>query len=666
MALIPKPSGGRRPIGIEPTLTRWWEKLRKPYVAAWRLQVQRPFDCLTAGIPCEQAVFEQTVYDEALEGRNQHSASALVDITKAFETIILEYAYAAARELKFPPALLRLTLEICSFLRFLRYENAVSDPVHSLSAVVAGSCFATDLMFVMLVMPIEMMIARFSVRVFTVVDDVTIRAEGAPGAVSTQLSGAVRFFVGKLENDLKMTISRGRPWAPTRDTKSVAVAGTPELRRRIMTGMRALGFHVRSKVKNLGIDYAPRTKVGKREVLMQRQVQTATRGGRAKRLPKAAAVRISNTGIRPAREYGAVVTGLPTSLMNRFRTDAAGVRGPIGGRSVAMRLAIHDEDPLWRHRRKVVCMWSWSKRVADDYLADAWRHAITTVGLSDRPNVESTGGTGVVVAVLRELGWSFPSSHVLMTVDGTLLDLREVCTATVVEYLRDDHDANVAADSLVAQRMRDFDGSLGFPRTVAQRPQQQRQQHSQGQEHLGDAAPHPHSYFIHGVNAANRDFVVRAWRDRKYATRETQPVPWVEPLRRFAALKSSARSAAAASVLALAESGWWSPWRMFVDRMADSPRCACGKPVACVWHMLGECPLGRRLRDEYGNDDMFVQAAEQVWNPLFHCGFPMRPKMPPDPIDPRELYGELRAPLSVSGDVFTDGALRGRCRRVLR
>ncbi len=173
------------------------KKLRKPHVAAWRLQVQRPFDCLSAGIPCEQAVFEQTVYDEALEGRNQHSASALVDITKAFETIVLEYAYTAARELKFPPALLRLTLEIRSFLRFLRYEGAISDPVHSLSAVVAGSCFATDLMFVMLVMPIEMMIARFSVRVFAVVDDVTIRAEGAPGAVSTQLGGAVRFFVDK-------------------------------------------------------------------------------------------------------------------------------------------------------------------------------------------------------------------------------------------------------------------------------------------------------------------------------------------------------------------------------------------------------------------------------------------------------------------------------------
>ncbi len=40
--------------------------------------------------------------------------------------------------------------------------------------------------------------------------------------------------------------------------------------------------------------------------------------------------------------------------------------------------------------------------------------------------------------------------------------------------------------------------------------------------------------------------------------------------------------------------------------------------------------------------------------------------MPADPVDLREIHGDLEVPRVVTGDVYTDGALRGRCGRVLR
>ncbi len=68
--------------------------------------------------------------------------------------------------------------------------------------------------------------------------------------------------------------------------------------------------------------------------------------------------------------------------------------------------------------------------------------------------------------------------------------------------------------------MRDFDGSLGFPRTTDMHEQPQPGAH-----------PLPPSHYIYGEHETNQDQITREWRDRKYATREAQPVPWVEPLR---------------------------------------------------------------------------------------------------------------------------------------
>ena len=43
IALLPKTSGGLRPIGIFPTLVRIWFRLRAPYVRAWEHSHSRPF-----------------------------------------------------------------------------------------------------------------------------------------------------------------------------------------------------------------------------------------------------------------------------------------------------------------------------------------------------------------------------------------------------------------------------------------------------------------------------------------------------------------------------------------------------------------------------------------------------------------------------------------------
>ncbi len=103
-----------------------------------------------------------------------------------------------------------------------------------------------------------------------------------------------------------------------------------------------------------------------------------------------------------------------------------------------------------------------------------------------------------------------------------------------------------------------------------------------------------------------------------------------------------------------------------MDGLEPSPRCPCGKEVSCTWHMLCECPLTEDLRANYQDEDMFVLSRRQHWNPLYSRGVPARPRMPPPPDDISRDFGDQTFPRLASGDAYTDGAMRGRCRQVLR
>ncbi len=469
VCLIPKKAGGRRPIGIEATMVRLWEKVRRPVVATWRLKVQRPFDCMATGVPCEQAVFEQTVRDEALQHRGNVSATVLLDVVKAFEGVLLSHVYDAAVTLGFPMAVLRLALEACAALRYLSFERSVAKPVATLSAIIAGGTYATDFLAMVLIHPLDHVLSKYSgVIAYTVVDDVTLRAEGTEAAVHSDLAGATRELLDILEGDLGMVISRGAPWRPTEDTKSTVVVGDPSLRRRIGTSMRAVGFHVRRQAKNLGVDYAPLKRFGKRVVQQERRREAQTRRRRIRRLPAAAAVRLDRTGKQPAVMYGGLSTGIPPPLMRELRSDAGSAYGEIRGRSLTARLLARAADPARRYYRRLVTTWAslvWTKRMPMEVLRDAWVHAQATVATAADPYTATTGGTGVLVAALRQIGWKFPAPNVMVTIEGVTLDLAVLCPRTVVKYLDEDYETHALMNSLAARQMNDWTGEAGFPRT---------------------------------------------------------------------------------------------------------------------------------------------------------------------------------------------------------
>ena len=141
MHLIPKASGGKRPIGVLATIMRLWEAIRKPVVWQWRSRNTRPYNWATAGRSAEAAIWGQALKDDVAKARGKVCGAVLYDLVKAYEYVKLELIWEAGIAMDFPLLILRLLLEGFAFLRVLIYRGTVAEGSATLSAILAGSVF---------------------------------------------------------------------------------------------------------------------------------------------------------------------------------------------------------------------------------------------------------------------------------------------------------------------------------------------------------------------------------------------------------------------------------------------------------------------------------------------------------------------------------------------
>ena len=174
---IPQPSGGRRPIGVLPTLVRVWECARKLLAQRWARDSRRHYDWATQGRSAELAAWHQSLIDEAASADGLRIASVFFDLTKAFETIRLDLVWDVGRRYGFPLPLPRLALEAFAFERRLRYQSSVSAPTATLSAVLAGGGLAQTGMLLVILRPPEPLWDELQIRGLSLciyVDDIAL------------------------------------------------------------------------------------------------------------------------------------------------------------------------------------------------------------------------------------------------------------------------------------------------------------------------------------------------------------------------------------------------------------------------------------------------------------------------------------------------------------
>ena len=231
------------------------------------------------------------------------AAATPVDLVKAFEMVKLELVWRRGLCMHFPPKVLRLVLESFAFARLLSLSGAVSEAVHTLSAILAGGSFATDALFVVLVLPCdELVLEHPGADLCLFVDDLTIHVVGMENEVAVDMQAAVGACIWKLEAELELQVSRGRrPWELGDKTKTIGVASSVALARKLEPKLRALGVASRKGTKFLGVDYAGGRRIS-RSVQQSRLKSVVGRLHGYRRLGRRAATRWLRHGGHPGRD----------------------------------------------------------------------------------------------------------------------------------------------------------------------------------------------------------------------------------------------------------------------------------------------------------------------------------------------------------------------------
>lgn len=182
IVLLPKPDGGRRPIGFFPTLIRIWMRTRLLFTRAW--EACHTSESVFAGpdMGAHKASWQSAFAAEAASlGADDH-AQALIDLVKAFETVPHDVLFEAARIKGYPLWLLRLSLAAHRLARSVGVDGVYSRFVFASRGISAGSGFATTEFKMMMIDLVNMLqgtwASTFITKVF--VDDLTLSVTGTP------------------------------------------------------------------------------------------------------------------------------------------------------------------------------------------------------------------------------------------------------------------------------------------------------------------------------------------------------------------------------------------------------------------------------------------------------------------------------------------------------
>ena len=243
------------------------------------------------GLSSIDAVWNQSVRDEAAACKGIVSVSALLDLVQAFESVRLDVILATGLESKFPLPVLGLALQAYCLTRRLIFREAAGKPIQTYNAILTGGGFATDLLALLLHKTLgKLKTAVPDIHLYVVVDDLTIRAEGTTRIATAALAKAVGLCIHELEVTLDMQVSRGKAWQTPDDVKSVALASTLDARSSIISSMRALGIPTRIARKNLGVDCAQGRRARQRVTIRGRWRKVKTKAKRCKRLGRGCSI----------------------------------------------------------------------------------------------------------------------------------------------------------------------------------------------------------------------------------------------------------------------------------------------------------------------------------------------------------------------------------------
>ncbi len=464
-ALIPRGGGGDRPIFVMPSIIRLWEKTRLPLMKDWAVGMRRSYDWSGEGRSSQEAVWWQLLRAEGLEDNDGPEAEGLVtvllDVVKCFDRVGLRHVWRWGTQQRMPPRLLRMILVTYALARRIAHLGSLSDPTSTRTAVVPGSAFAIFVLHAVLVTPCDDLLRAHqrhglhaNLRIAKYVDDIAISVQGKCSDVQEIAISAFDWMECRLRLDLGLEVSLADGVGQSaREGKSVVIASSEWLRAKMASRSRARGLRVVATARNLGIQqrgFGVNKSTDVREARMRAVEAPRTRLSYAGK-SGASVHRGANLGLKPAATYGQRALGLhPRQRLRLRRMVNASLPGTHFGRSLRLRLAISDAETLHESRADPINAWAaatWEEQ-GELVMAAAWlRQNVAAAANGAWKRVVGLAST--IVAMIKEIQWTWPAWHTFRSREGLMMDMRATCPRDVTAMAIKD-SKRVALEAWVA------------------------------------------------------------------------------------------------------------------------------------------------------------------------------------------------------------------------
>ena len=408
LALLAKKLGGHRTIAVMCSLVRITMKLLCEDARAWDAVAALPGDTAAPGVQPVVEIAKRFLSLEVAKAQGKNSATILWDMSHFYDGIDIERLVKDVPEHDFPAVVATMALQVHVATRTLKIRDGFSPEIKGTgSGILAGCSSSTSLARLFLASPTSVAAAHPDAGTLGIhVDDVSQSfSEHSEGVlVHRAVAAGSSFAQAAVKKGLEIS------------SKSVVVASTISVARRIAGSLRGMGFPVRAELRadDLGVGLAPGRRAS--STLNKRLKLGLSRASRAAILRKAAgpvANKLFATGVLPQQSYAHAVSGLAPSQQAQVLKAANVVVGKVGlqacpvsnvwGRLGRMPVAqlLTEQLRLWTR------LWSTAESRDREEIVSSWRSIRDALApLTVKRAWQSTHGPiGATIMCLKQIGW---------------------------------------------------------------------------------------------------------------------------------------------------------------------------------------------------------------------------------------------------------------------
>ena len=343
IALLPKASGGLRPIVWAQSIFRVWSRARLDLVKS--LEVSKtyhlPFAAQKNRGPTD-IVWRHAFKAECAQTNNSHFVCLLWDLHKCYEMVGHTKLIAAAIKHDYPLAILRICIHAYRSPRRIIYKGIVSRPIFAEQGILAGVSTATSELRLLLIDVLTMhAVSHPNVSLNVYIDDIVLDSTSiSKSAVIEDMTCAAQDMLVMLEDGAELPIARN---------KSAVISNSKTTAASLRRSLGDLGGPALGSIRSLGVDFwgGNPGRASKKPVRALRRATFRKRKYRLRALASAskpAAAKVYFCGVIPSLLFDAPVYGLFGNDLKVMRRDAGAISG-LRGRRKSPNLAFLF-DPL--------------------------------------------------------------------------------------------------------------------------------------------------------------------------------------------------------------------------------------------------------------------------------------------------------------------------------